>query len=360
MNDHVFISQALRLAEKGLYTTSPNPRVGCVIVNQDKIVGRGFHVKAGEPHAEVYALREAGERALGGTAYVTLEPCSHFGRTPPCADALISAGVKRVVTAMQDPNPLVAGSGLAKLKQAGIEVQFGILEAEAIELNIGFVSRMKIGRPWMRAKLASSLDGKTALLNGQSQWITGEDARRDVHRLRARSCAMLTGIGTVLQDDPELTVRMIEVSRQPIRVVIDSRLQIPLTARILKTPGTLIATVSQDQIKQQQLRDIGAEIIQLPDIDGKVNLDALAKELGKRGFNEVTIESGAKLNASFLRVGLIDEIILYQAPILLGHEAQGLFALPEMQSLSEKIELKLHDVRKVGQDIRVSTRLTKF
>jgi len=352
-SDYAFMAQALRLAEKGLYTTSPNPRVGCVIVNRGQIVGEGWHEKAGKAHAEVIALQMAGEAAKGATAYVTLEPCSHFGKTPPCVDALIAAGVKRVVAAMQDPNPLVSGRGVDKLRAVGVEVVVGVLGDEALKLNLGFNMRMTTGRPWIRTKIAASLDGKTALANGISQWITGEDARRDGHRLRARSCAMLTGIGTVLQDDPQLTVRMIDSPRQPIRVVVDNRLDTPPTARILNGGGTIIATISTDEQKAQRLRDAGAEIVHLPEEGGKVNLAALAQELGKRGFNEVTAEGGGKLNAALIHAGLIDEIILYQAPMLLGDTARGLFALPEMQSLSEKIELRISDVRLIGRDLRI-------
>ncbi|MES2354525.1 MAG: bifunctional diaminohydroxyphosphoribosylaminopyrimidine deaminase/5-amino-6-(5-phosphoribosylamino)uracil reductase RibD [Pseudomonadota bacterium] len=352
-SDYAFMALALRLAEKGLYTTSPNPRVGCVIVKRDQIIGEGWHEKAGQAHAEVIALQMAGEAAKDATAYVTLEPCSHFGKTPPCVDALIAAGVKRVVAAMQDPNPLVSGRGLDKLRAAGVEVDVGILGDEALKLNLGFNMRMTTRRPWIRTKIAASLDGKTALRNGVSQWITGEDARRDGHRLRARSCAMLTGIGTVLEDDPQLTVRMIDSPRQPIRVIVDSRLDTPPTARILKGGGTIIATLSTDEQKGQRLRDAGAEILHLPEEGGKINLSALAQELGKRGFNEVTVEGGAKLNAALMRAGLIDEVILYQAPMLLGDTARGLFALPEMQSLSDKIELSISDVRLIGRDLRI-------
>ena len=356
--DHAFMAQALRLAEHGLFTTSPNPRVGSVIVKDGRVAGEGWHVRAGEPHAEVLALRAAGNAAArDATVYVTLEPCSHVGRTPPCADALITAGVKRVVAAMQDPNPLVAGRGAEKLRAAGIEVEMGLLADDARELNIGFVSRMERGRPWIRTKIASSLDGKTALQNGTSQWITGDDARRDGHRLRARSCAMLTGGGTVAEDDPQLNVRLVETSRQPARIVVDSWLETPPAARILQGGGTLIATVTEDAAKISRLRDAGAEIVQLPKTDrNKVDLHALAAELGRRGFNEVTVEAGAKLNASLLQAGLIDEIVLYMAPILLGDRAHGMFPLPELQSLDDKVELDVHDVRMVGRDMRIIAR----
>jgi len=355
-SDFVFMAQALRLAERGLFTTTPNPRVGCVLVKHGKIVGEGWHEKAGRAHAEVVALQAAGTSANGATAYVTLEPCSHFGKTPPCADALIKAGIKRVIAAMQDPNPLVAGQGMEKLRIAGIEVGAGFLENDARELNIGFITRMMSGRPWVRTKIAASLDGKTALANGVSQWITGEDARRDGHRLRARSCAMLTGVGTILEDNPQLDVRFIQTARQPARVIVDSQLRTPLDARILRSAGTIIATISADAEKTRQLRDVGADVIRLPESQGKIDLVALMQALGQRGYNEVTVEAGANLNASLLRLGLLDEIYLYQAPTILGDAARGLFALPELKDLSEKIELQIRDARMIGADLRIIAR----
>ena len=355
--DHAFMASALRLAERGLNTTTPNPRVGSVIVKHGRIVGEGWHERPGEAHAEIIALRAAGDAARGATVYVTLEPCSHFGRTPPCAEALIAAGAARVVAAMGDPNPLVAGGGAEKLRAAGIAVDIGLMDSQARELNIGFVSRMERGRPWMRTKIAASLDGKTALANGVSQWITGEDARRDGHRLRARSCAMLTGGGTVAEDDPQLNVRMVETARQPVRIVVDSRLETPPTARILQGGGTIIATVTEDPEKIRRLRDAGADIMMLPKTgNGKVDLAVLAAELARRGFNEVTVEAGGKLNASLMRAGLIDEIVLYVAPTLLGDKAQGMFPLPELQSLEGRLQLDVREVRMVGQDMRVIAR----
>ena len=354
--DHGMMARALQLAERGLWTTSPNPRVGCVIVRDGVIVGEGWHEKAGEPHAEVHALRAAGERARGATAYVTLEPCSHHGRTPPCAEGLIAAGVARVVAAMQDPNPLVAGRGLALLQAAGIETACGLLENEARELNIGFVSRMTRGRPWLRLKAAASLDGKTALNNGVSQWITGPDARRDGHRWRARACAILTGIGTVRDDDPQLLVRDVETTRQPLRVVVDSRLETPLTARILQGGPVLVAAAVDDQEKADLLRSAGADVLVLPNADGKVELPALLAELGRRGINEVHAEAGFKLNGSLLREGLVDELLLYLAPCLIGHQASGLFNLPELISLDGKRALTIRDLRQIGQDIRLIAR----
>lgn len=359
--DHDYMARALRLAARGLNTTTPNPRVGCVIVREGKIIGEGWHARAGEPHAEVHALQQARanvrDGARGATAYVTLEPCSHHGRTPPCADALIEAGVARVVAAMQDPNPQVAGQGMARLRAAGIDAESGLMENEARELNIGFVSRMTRGRPWVRVKLAASLDGKTALDNGVSQWITGADARRDAHLWRARSCAMLTGIGTVREDNPRLTVRDVPDSypnpRQPLRVVVDSRLGISLDARILEGGNVLVAAAMPDHVKIAALEKAGAQVCVLPDAQGKVDLPNLMQELGRRGINEVTVEAGAKLNASLLREGCVDELLLYQAPVLLGDRARGMFDLPALTDLSDKRELIIVERRAIGQDLRM-------
>lgn len=354
--DHGMMARALQLAERGLWTTSPNPRVGCVLVLAGEIVGEGWHEKAGEPHAEVHALRAAGDRARGATAYVTLEPCSHTGRTPPCAEALVAAGVARVVAAMTDPNPLVAGKGLAMLQAAGIETASGLLENEAYELNIGFVSRMTRGRPWLRLKAATSLDGKTALNNGVSQWITGPEARRDGQRWRARACAILTGIGTVRDDDPQLNVRDLETPRQPLRVVVDSRLETPLTARILQGGPVLIAGAIENAEKSALLRSTGAEVLILPNAAGKVELKDLLEALGRRGVNEVHAEAGFKLNGSLMREGLVDELLLYLAPCLIGHAASGLFNLPELATLDGKRLLQIRDLRQVGEDIRLIAR----
>lgn len=355
--DHGMMARALQLAERGLWTTSPNPRVGCVLVREGEIVAEGWHERAGEPHAEVHALRAAGELARGATAYVTLEPCSHHGRTPPCAEALIGAGVSRVVAAMRDPNPLVAGNGLAMLQAAGIETACGLLENEARELNIGFVARMTRGRPWLRLKAAASLDGKTALNNGVSQWITGLEARRDGHRWRARACAILTGIGTVRDDDPQLSVREVDTPRQPLRVVVDSKLEIPLTAKILRGGPVLVAAAVDDEKRANLLRATGAEVVVLPNPHGKVELSGLLEELGRRGINEVHVEAGFKLNGSLLREGLVDELLLYLAPCLIGHDASGLFNLPELASLDGKHRLQVRDLRQIGEDIRLIARL---
>lgn len=355
--DRLHMAEALRLAEKGLWTTTPNPRVGCVIVNNGKVVGGGWHEKAGGPHAETIALAEAGARAAGATIYVTLEPCSHHGRTPPCADALIAAKPARVVAAMQDPNPEVAGAGFARLKAAGIAVESGLMQDEAAELNIGFVARMTRGRPWVRMKIAATLDGRTALANGQSQWITGAEARRDGHAWRARACAVLTGIGTVRDDDPLLTVRDVSTPRQPLRVVVDSRLQLAPTARILEGGGVLVVSAIDDRARISALAARGAEVIVLANAQGKTDLEAIMRELARRGINEVHVESGSKLNGSLLSAGMVDELLLYYAPSLLGDAARGMFNLPEFDSLEQKTSLRFHDVRRIGGDLRILARL---
>ena len=351
--DNQWMAQALRLAERGLYTTTPNPRVGCVLVKENRVIGEGWHERAGEPHAEVHALREAGNKAKGATAYVTLEPCSHHGRTPPCADALIAAGVSRVVAAMQDPNPLVAGQGLQKLRAAGIEVESGLMDAAARELNIGFVSRMTRGTPWVRSKIAASLDGRTALANGASKWITGDAARRDVQHWRARSCAVLTGIGTVLADDPHLNVREIASGRQPLRAVVDSELRISPKAKILQGGQTLIYTASSDAAKHRALKAGGADVVTLAGADGKVELPAVLRDLGQRGINEVLVEAGRNLNGALLKAGLVDELVLYLAPQLLGDLARGMAQLGELTRLDQRVELEWQDVRQIGRDLRI-------
>lgn len=351
--DHAMMARALRLAEQGLYTTTPNPRVGCVVVRDGEVVGEGWHIAAGTPHAEVHALRMAGELARGATAYVTLEPCSHYGRTPPCAKGLIEAGVGRVVAAMQDPYHEVAGRGLDMLRAAGIEVAVGLLEAEARRLNKGFLSRAERGRPWVTLKAAASLDGKTALLNGASQWITGPDARRDVHRLRARSCAILTGSGTVLADDPQLTVREVFTPRQPRRVVVDSRLQTSPGARIYRDGETILATAVADAARHQPYLEQGVTVWTLGDTADRVDLAALLARLAQEGVGELMVEAGAGLNGALLQAGLVDEIVLYLAPTLLGDAAQGLFGWPALESLAGKRNVVVRDLRMVGQDVRL-------
>ena len=351
------MAQALQLAALGLHSASPNPRVGCVIVREGKIIGEGWHQRAGTAHAEVHALQQAGAAARGATVYVTLEPCFHQGRTPPCADALVAAGVGRVVAAMVDPNPQVNGRGLAQLQAAGISVEYGLMEESARELNLGFISRMTRGRPWVRSKIAASMDGKTALANGVSQWITGAAARRDVQAWRAQSCAILTGVGTVLADDPQLNVRDIETPRQPLRVVVDSRLRTPPGAKILRG-GALIVSAMADASKMQALCDAGAEVLVLPGTDGRVDLMRLLQRLAERGVNNLMVEAGARLNGALLEAGLLDELVMYLAPMLLGDTARGLFALPALNKMDERKNLNLRDVRQVGNDMRVIARVT--
>jgi diaminohydroxyphosphoribosylaminopyrimidine deaminase/5-amino-6-(5-phosphoribosylamino)uracil reductase len=357
--DRDFMARAIALTERGRETATPNPAVGCVIAKGGEVVGEGWHERAGEAHAEIRALQAAGKSAEGSTVYVSLEPCAHHGRTPPCVDALIAAKVARVVAAIEDPNPEVSGAGAARLREAGIRVDFGLMAPQAEEAHLGFLTRMRLGRPWMRIKTAATLDGRIALANGESRWITGEPARRDVHALRARSCAILTGIGTVMRDDPDLTVRYVECSRQPRRVLVDSRLEISLEAKILKGEPPIIFTVTGDASRRKALKELGAEVVQAP-VDpfkpGKSDLAAIARELGARGYNEVTVETGAKLNGSLLAAGVIDEIWFYYAPKLLGDTAQGMFALPEMTRLEQALQPRLTDVRLVGEDLRVIAR----
>lgn len=355
--DYRFMAQALKLARRGLWSTTPNPRVGCVIVRDGQVIGEGYHARAGEAHAEVHALRQASEQARGSTVYVTLEPCAHYGRTPPCAEALLRAGVARVVAAMEDPNPLVAGRGLALLEQQGIQTGSGLLAAEAAELNRGFVARMTRGRPWLRLKIAASLDGRTALANGVSQWITDTPARMDVHRWRAQSCAVLTGIGTVLADDPELSVRHVETSRQPARIVVDSQLRLPPQARILAAGKVLVATTSQDAEKIQRLERAGAEVLQAGSPGNRVDLHALLVALADRGCNEILAETGATLSGALLQTGLVDELIVYFAPKLMGGMARGMLDLPDYTQMAQVPGLTIQDVRAIGQDWRVMARV---
>jgi diaminohydroxyphosphoribosylaminopyrimidine deaminase / 5-amino-6-(5-phosphoribosylamino)uracil reductase len=355
---------ALEWAAKGLFSTSPNPRVGCVIVRDGRVIGAGHTQPAGQDHAEVQALKDAQARAndvRGATVYVTLEPCNHFGRTPPCSQALVRAGVGRVVAAMLDPNPLVAGQGMATLAAAGIAtgVSAGSLAAAAYEMNLGFFSRMERGRPWVRMKVAASLDGMTALHNGQSQWITGPQARADGHAWRARACAILTGIGTVKADDPQLTVRGVDTARQPRRIVIDSRLEISPHAKVLQGGGTWIVAAAGNLEKEALLRAAGAEVIILPGPAGKVDLAGLMHELGRREINELHVEAGARLNGSLIGAGCVDELLVYLAPCLIG-DAQAMFALPALARLDQKKTLKFHEVRQVGQDLRILARFNNL
>jgi diaminohydroxyphosphoribosylaminopyrimidine deaminase/5-amino-6-(5-phosphoribosylamino)uracil reductase len=348
--DQAMMRRALALAEKGLYTATPNPRVGCVLVKDERVVGEGWHEKAGAPHAEANALVQASAAARGATAYVTLEPCNHHGRTPPCAEALVKARVARVVAAMRDPNPQSAKGGDA-LAAAGVHFESGLLEEEARELNIGFVSRMTRGRPWVRLKVAATLDGRTALANGKSQWITGPEARTDGHRWRARACAIATGAGTVRADDPQLTVRDVDTPRQPLRVVIDSHLETPPRARVLQGEQALVfAAVAGKSLPN-------AEVVSLPNAQGKVDLAKMLAELARRGVNELHVEGGFKLNGSLVREGCVDEFLIYLNPSLLGDSAQGMVNLAEMSSLDERVALKIRSVDRVGEDLRIIARI---
>ena len=352
------MQRALRLAQKGLYSTDPNPRVGCVLVKDGNIVGEGWHQRAGEPHAEVLALKQAGDNAKDATAYVTLEPCSHTGKTPPCADALVQAGVARVVVAMQDPNPQVAGQGLKRLHDNGIEVESGLMEVQARALNPGFIKRMETGLPYVRVKLAMSLDGRTAMASGESQWITGDAARQDVQLLRARSSAVLTGIGTVLSDDPSMNVRLsaedlsVKEIRQPLRVVLDSALRFPGKAKIAEVEGdVLIMTTSKNSID-----DSNCQFVKMAGKDGYVDLKAALKYLAEMEINEVHVEAGAILSGAFLQQQLVDEIVVYMAPHIMGDEARGLFALPGLSKMKDRISLDIQDVRMLGKDLRITAK----
>ncbi len=355
------MARALTLAEKGLYTTDPNPRVGCVLVRDGAVIGEGWHRRVGGPHAEVEALRAAGGQALGATAYVTLEPCCHHGKTPPCTDALIAAGVVRVVAAMEDPDPRVGGKGLAALHAAGIATECGLLRDGAESLNPGFCSRMRCGKPFIRSKLAMSLDGRTALASGESRWITGDDARHDVHRLRGRSAAIVTGIGTVLGDDPSLTARLDGDVLQPVRIVLDSRLRLPTNAKLLQQPGqTVVVTVSRDETRARRLIEAGAAVHVLDAADGagRVPLEALGSYLARSEFNEVLVEAGAILNGALLQTGLIDEWIVYLAPCVLGDDARGLFHMAPLERMEQRPEMRLCEIRQVGRDLRLRLGLS--
>lgn len=353
--DRAHMVAALALAARGLYTTTPNPRVGCVVARGDAVLGEGFHERAGGEHAEIAALRDAaqqGHDVRGATAYVTLEPCNHHGRTPPCVDALIAAGVARVVAAMRDPNS-EAADGAARLRAAGIAVEFGLREEDAREQNVGFVSRVTRGRPWVRSKLAASLDGRTALASGESQWITGPAARADGHAWRARACAILTGFGTVRQDDPALTVREVATPRQPRRIVVDRHAHTSPAARVLAGDGVLVVTAGA----RNDAWPANVEVLALPDSKGRVDLPALMHALGARGINELHVEAGAKLNGALLAAGLIDELLLYVAPTVLGEPARGMFALPQpLAHLADRHDFAWHEATRVGTDLRLVAR----
>ncbi len=365
------LQRALQLAHKALWLTSPNPRVGCVITQPyGTLLGEGHTQRAGGPHAEIMALRDAAQRGhsvQGATAWVTLEPCAHQGRTGPCCDALAAAGIARVVTAMTDPNPQVAGQGLQRLAAAGVQTETldpgHPIAIQARQLNVGFMSRMERGRPWTRMKVATSLDGQSALENGQSQWITSPEARTDGHVWRARACAILTGIGTVLQDDPQLNVRGFDVPRQPHLVVVDSRLDMPLNARLLKTLGEgeqvrqiwIYTAADPKAEKRTSLQAMGVTVIDMPGPGGKVDLAAMLRDLARREINELHIEAGHKLNGSFIREGLVDEVVLYLAPQLLG-PGQSMANLPSLTSLSDAVKLAFHSVDRIGPDLRLILR----
>ena len=355
-----YMQHAIRLAQRGLYSTDPNPAVGCVIVKHDKIIGQGWHRCAGEAHAEINALNQAGGQAKGATVFVTLEPCSHTGRTPPCANALISAGVKKVVAAMRDPNPLVAGFGLKKLQDAGIEVESGLLALQAAELNPGFIKRMEAGRPFVRVKLAMSLDGRTAMASGESQWISSEASRNDVQRLRAESSAILTGIGTVLADDPSMNVRMSAVElkvdrvRQPKRIVLDSQLRMPSDAKIVSLDGQCIVYTTVNVDKRDSYPFIIEQCAALP--GGEIDLQALMRDLVKKEINLLHVEAGSVLSGALLKNELVDEIIIYMAPHIMGDSAKGLFHLPELEQMKDRISLKINELRSIGNDIRITAQ----
>ena len=356
-SDIHWMSLALTWAEKALYITTPNPRVGCVIVSaQGVLLGAGHTQPAGQAHAEIMALEDAkqqGHAVAGATAYVTLEPCSHQGHTGPCCDALIQAGLARVVVAVQDPNPQVSGNGIARLRQAGIQVDLGVLEDKARSLNLGFFKRMTQGVPWIRLKVAASLDGQTALANGVSQWITSSAARQDGHAWRARACAVLTGIGTVLEDDPQLNVRDVDTPRQPTLVIVDSKLETPLNAKLWQTQREFwIYCAQEDADRKAALEAKGAYVICLPNAQGKVDLLAMQKDLGQRNINEVHIEAGFKLNGSLLAAGVVDELLVYLAPLLIG-QGLGMANLGPFETLSQALKLDIQNVTPIGDDIRL-------
>ena len=354
-SDHAMMARALRLAERGAYTTRPNPMVGCVLAHGDDVVGEGFHQRQGGPHAEVFALQAAGERAKGATAYVTLEPCSHTGSTPPCVDALIAAGIARVVAAMRDPNPQVDGNGFAKLQATDIAVESGLMEAQARELNRGFLSRIERGRPWLRVKLATSLDGRTAMASGDSKGISGEDSRRDVQRWRARSGAILTGAGTVLTDDPHLTVRFDDDTAfvPPLRVVLDPGLATVARGHVREGDAPTLYLHAPDA---KPPRDLTAEHAAVPAQGGRLDLAAVLRLLGERGVNEVQVETGATLAGAFLAAGLVDELLLYVAPVMLGERARPLFEGLQIDAMTERLHMRIVESRRIGDDVRVLLR----
>lgn len=358
-DDHRYMSQALRLAERGLYSTDPNPRVGCVIVAADKVIGAGWHSAAGEPHAEVNALQQASELApdqiRAAIVYVTLEPCSHHGRTPPCADALIEAGVGRVVVAMPDPSPNVSGQGIARLEAAGVKVNVGLMSEQAEQLNPGFVSRFRRGRPYVRCKLAMSVDGRTAMASGESKWITSESSRVDVQRLRARSSVIVTGIGTVLADDPRMNARLDADVKQPDRVVVDTSLRMPVDAAMLaQAETTWLANDCQDRQLRSQLQQAGAHMLDVATHNGHIDLPGLLNSLQDLEYNEVLVEAGPSLSGAFMQAGLVDELIVYMAPHLMGHGGNALLHLPGIETMQDRIGLQMTELKQIGDDLRLS------
>lgn len=355
--DRMLMSRALSLAQRGLYSTDPNPRVGCVLVRHGEIVGEGWHERAGGPHAEVGALAAAGDRARGATAYISLEPCDHQGRTPPCTGALIEAGVSRVVYALLDPDPRVSGAGEERLRRAGIEVRGGLMADAASELNCGYVKRLSSGLPWVRIKLAMSLDGRTALASGESRWITADTARKDAQTFRARSSAVLTGVGTVLGDDPALNVRLPGCDRQPLRVVLDSALRTPSDARVVNRDGPVLIIGAADHAdRRRSLEAQGVNVEILPAVDGRPSLQSVLQRLAAMQANEVWVEAGSILTGAFVRAGLYDELIIYVAPALLGGDALPLLQLPPIERLEQKLQLRFMDFRAIGTDLRISAR----
>jgi diaminohydroxyphosphoribosylaminopyrimidine deaminase / 5-amino-6-(5-phosphoribosylamino)uracil reductase len=351
------MSRALELAGRGLWSTDPNPRVGCVIADGERVLGEGWHERAGSAHAEVNALAEAGAGARGATAYVTLEPCCHQGRTPPCTDALVAAGIHRVFYSIRDPNPRVSGGGAARLVEAGVEVTGGLLATRGRELNPGFLSRMERGRPWLRLKLAASLDGRTALAGGESRWITGEAARSDVQHLRARSSAVMTGLATVVADDPRLDVRLPEAPRQPLRIVLDTRLRIPASARIVAPPGQLLVLTASEEVAQRvRLESAGARVVRVPAGPGGIDLPAVMEALATLEINELQVECGPTLATALLAARLVDELVIYMAPVLLGADAHPLTRLAGITQMAGRMEFSILDLSRVGADMRITLR----
>ncbi len=360
ISDQKFMLEAIHLAKKGWFTTAPNPRVGCVLVKDNQVISRGWHQTAGEEHAEICALRNASSSVKGATAYITLEPCSHFGKTPPCCDALIEAGIKRAVIAMQDPNPLVSGQGIKRLKDAGMEVEVGVLEKSAQQINEGFIHRMQTGKPFIRCKMAMSFDGRTAMESGESKWITSADARSDVQKLRAQSSAIITGIGTVLADDPSMTVRddNFYSHRQPHRIILDSQLQIPLTAKILQHAEYCIIFTADnaDSEKLNALNDMGATIFKVAKHENGLCLNSILDKLALLEMNDVLLEAGETLAGAFLSAQLINELIIYMAPKLMGNKAKALFALPQINVMQDSLQLEIKSVRQIGVDLKFLLR----